>query len=202
MGHVPEICLITDLNTDVASELSFLIPEFRTKLKDLLEACRARGVRIEVLTTLTTPLEQASLWRQGRTPAEIEMKALALDNANAKYLANCIRSGKTQATNIVTQDLPGFSWHQWAEAVTCVWVDTNNKLVWSAEWIDKVNQHNGYIVLAEEAAKVGLVNRSVFDARNIENWHVVQYRKEKSPDEVYTLDQINAEMQKRYGGVR
>jgi hypothetical protein len=182
----------------MAKELSFLVPDFRSKVKDLLAACKDRSVRIELFNTLTTPMEQASLWRQGRSAAEVELKVMALEHAKALYIAQCLRDAKTNATNLVTDALPGFSWHNWAEAANCVWVDSSNKLVWARDWIDKSKQHNGYQIFAEEAVKLGLTHCAVF-SNNEMNWTQVQLRDVESPDQVYSLLEIDAEMRKRYG---
>lgn len=158
----------------MATELSLLIPDFRKKVSAVIAACKARNVRMEVLTTLISPLEQAALWKQGRTATDAELKALALDNAGAHYLASLIRQAQPKETNLVTDALPGCSWHQWGEAACCVWIDKRNKLNWSPHAREGFNPYNGYDILAEEAAKVEIIHGNSFD--NVkEGWTLLQY---------------------------
>ena len=182
----------------MSSELSLLIPDFRKKVSAVIAACKARNVRMEVLTTLITPLEQAALWKQGRTATDAELKALALDNAGAHYLASLIRLAQPKETNLVTESLPGCSWHQWGESACCVWIDKRNRLNFSPQAREGVNPYNGYDILAEEAIKAGIIHGNVFDDNVKESWTLLQYRPERSPNNVYTLIQIDAEMKKRF----
>ena len=179
----------------MASELSLLIPEFRKKVIDVIAACKKRGVNIEVLETVISPLEQASLWKQGRTAIEAELKMLALENANAHYLSQVMRAAQAKETNKVTEALPGYSWHQWGEAVSCVWVDRINKLCWSPTKLE--GKMNGYKVYGEEAQNLGLTHGSSFDDV-AHGWTVLQLRPVQSPTEIFSLIEIDAEMKKRF----
>lgn len=165
----------------MASELSLLIPDFRKKVIDVLAACAASGHQMESISTIITPLEQANHWKQGRSVTDAELKTLALEKAGAPYLAECMRCAKAHETNLVTDTLPGFSWHQWGEAITCVWVDKRSgKLCWNIQTL-------GYQVLAAQAEKVGLfVTGSELRLR------------EKFPADLFSLQEIDAEMFRRY----
>ena len=165
----------------MASELSLLIPEFRKKVIDVLAACAASGNRMESISTIVTPLEQASHWKQGRSVTDAELKTLAIEKAGAPYLAECMRNAKAHETNIVTDTLPGFSWHQWGEAVTCVWIDSRSgKLCWNLKTA-------GYQTLATQAEKAGLfITGSELRLR------------EKFPADLFTIQEIDAEMSRRY----
>lgn len=181
----------------MSSELSLLIPAFRKEIIALIAACKARSVVIEPLVTIVSPTEQGSKWQQGRTPTDAELKVMALDKANAHFLASCIRDTKARETRLVTDALPGFSWHQWGEAVTFVWVDSIGKLNWSIKTIDRQTKENGYMVLAEEAKKLGLTHGSLFLDLD-HNWGTVQLRPEATPAKVYNVTEIDAEMKKRF----
>jgi hypothetical protein len=181
----------------VAQEISLLIPEFRQKVIALLDACKKRNVQMEVITTIITPLEQASYWRNGRSATDAELKMKALQNASASYLAECMRNAKAQTTNRNTDTLPGCSWHNWGEAVLCVWVDAMHKVNWSPTQRQTKYYINGYQIFAEEAIKLGLTHGSTIGSFD-KNWAHVQFRKEASPTDLYTLPQIDAEMKKRY----
>lgn len=144
--------------------------------------------------TLRTPQEQAARWRQGRTAADAELKALALENSKAKFLASCIRKFQPQETNLVTEKLPGYSWHQWGEACNCVWVDPSGRVNWNTHQLG----NNGYHVIAEEAAKLGLFTGGAAGGKTPFhlNWGHIQLR----DYDVLTLgvEAIEAEMKKRF----
>ena len=172
-------------------EVSLLSKEFRTRLLDLIAACKARGVTMAPFLTLRTPQEQASLWRQGRTAADAELKALALQNAKAPFLANCLRENVPRETNLVTDVLPGYCWHQWGEACDCVWVDKGNRVNWHVKQL--VCGVNGYQVFVEEINKAGLTSGSAFEKPD---WPHVQLQKDKPID--LGLPLIESEMKKRF----
>jgi peptidoglycan LD-endopeptidase CwlK len=178
----------------MSRELSLLIPEFRTKLEQLLEACKQRGIKMSPFFTLRTPLEQAALWKQGRTATDAELKSLALENAGAHYLAECLRKVQPKETNRVTDALPGYSWHQWGEACDCAWLDSNNKITWNAE--KKLGGVNGYQLYAEEAVKLGLTAGAHFT--HLKDYPHVQLRSDDSPSSL-GLVAIDQEMKKRFG---
>ena len=174
----------------MASELSLLIPAFRKLLTDAITATQARGFQIEPMLTLVPPSEQAAMWKQGRTATEAELKSLALDNAGAHFLADCIRFARPKETNRVTDDLPGTSWYQWGEAASVVWVDGSHKLNYSPTFKERPLQLNGYVVWMEEATKIGL-----FTPHHCQ----VQYRPHASPLELCDIQEIDAEMRRRFG---
>ena len=148
---------------------------------------------MDVFSTLITPVEQAGLWRQGRTEAEIEMKALAFENAKAPFLATSLRKGRARETNIVTDDLPGYSWQQWGEAAQLVWIDSTNHLNWSKDWLDKPERLNGYRILEKAADKLGL---------SVTSPHTLVSLRAKTPREIYSVVEIDQEMRQRYGTSR
>lgn len=170
-----------------------LILEFRSKVEELLAKCKERHVNMSPYFTLRTPQEQASLWRQGRSNTDTALKALALENAKAPFLAECLRSNQPQETNLVTNALPGYSWHQWGEACDCVWIDGANKVNWNTRQI--VGGVNGYQIYAEEAVKIGLTAGGCFT--NLKDWTHVQLRKDPSPSSL-GIEVIEAEMKRRF----
>ena len=145
---------------------------------------------IEPLLTIVTPTEQASKWKQGRTVTDAELKVMALTHAGAPFLADCMGKAKPKETNLVTEELPGCSWHQWGEAALVVWIDGSRKLNFSPDFKERPTNQNGYVVFAEECVKLGLY---------MGKFNVAQYRPESLPTDVYDLRAIDAEMRKRFG---
>ena len=87
--------------------------------------------------------------------------------------------------------MPGFSWHQWGEAVDAVWV-IDGKAQWSTSKL--AEGVNGYRVYAEEAKKLGLTAGGLWTS--IKDWPHVQLRTVTNVNKVYTLEEINAKMGK------
>lgn len=179
----------------MAAELSLLTPDFRKQLIKALTRAKERLLNIQVLTTVRSPLEQAALWKQGRSKIDAELKVLALEHAGAPYLADCIRIAQPQGTNIATDLLPGMSWHQWGEAASLIWVEGTRKINWSAR--DNHGGLNGYHAFAEILKEFSLVCCSEFENTD-EAWRTAQLRHERYPSDMYDLIHIDAEMKKRF----
>ena len=178
----------------MAVNINDLVPKFRDKVEQLLKKCAQRGVVMRPYFTLRTPFEQAKLWIQSRSIEEIQEKIAEFKGAGADFLAFCLESVGPQHGDYVTNAPPGFSWHQWGEAVDCFWV-VDKKAEWSAT--KKVNGVNGYRVYAEEAKNLGLDAGGYWSS--LKDWPHVQLRPVSNPGKVFSLKQINDEMKKRFG---
>ncbi len=178
----------------MSRDLNHLGPEFRAKAGDLLQACQDSGYTMRPFFTLRTPFEQAKLWRQSRSSHEIDQAAKELRSGGAAFLAHCLQSVGPQNGRWVTNALPGFSWHQWGEALDCYWL-----LDGIAEWSTrkKVNAKNGYANYAELAQAAGLTAGGFWTS--LKDWPHVQLRSQASPRGVYSLAEINSEMERRFG---
>jgi hypothetical protein len=179
----------------MAADLQPLVPEFRAKVEELLAKCRQRGVEMRPYFAIRTPFDQAKLWRQSRTREEIQDKIASFRTGGADFLAHCVDSVGPQNGAHVTNAPPGYSWHQWAEAVDCVWI-VGSKAEWSTT--RKVNGVNGYRVYAEEARTLGLTAGGFWTS--FKDWPHVQLRAAGSPDKLMPLKDIDAEMKQRFGG--
>jgi hypothetical protein len=175
-------------------DLGLLVDAFRRKVIDLLDRCAARGTPMRPYTTLRSPFEQASLWRQSRSKEEIEARIAELKAAQAPFLADCIVRVGPQRGDPVTNAIPGLSWHQWGEAVDCFWLVDG-----TAEWSTrkKVNGLNGYQVYAEEAQAAGLTAGGLWSS--FKDWPHVQLRSAGSPLGEMGLVAIDTEMSRRFG---
>lgn len=169
----------------MATDLSLLKTEFRIKVEEGLAKCKAQGLEMRPIFTIRTPLEQAKLWRQSRTIEQIQQKITALQAAGAHYLATCIQAAGAQNGPRVTGVGPGFSWHQWGEAVDCMWVK-NGK----AEW----NDLTGYKQYAVIMKGLGLRVGADFSSPDFPH---VQFRQEEISS-LYSVKEVNDEMEKRF----
>jgi len=143
--------------------------------------------------TLRSPQEQGVLWRQGRTGIEAELKSNHLDSLKAPFLARCIREGKPLETNRVTEDIPGYSWFQWGEAVSCCWIDNDNRVSWNNVHKPQGGE-NGFVVYVDEANKLGLTVGAHLPSND---WTRVQLRPDETPA-VLGLPAIEMEMRRRF----
>ena len=178
----------------MAANMSDLVPDFRRKAEQLLKRCRQRGVEMRPYFTLRTPFEQAKLWRQSRSIEEIREKVAEFRDGGANFLAYCLESVGPQHGAHVTNAPPGFSWHQWREAVDCFWV-VDRKTEWST--IKRVDGLNGYRVYAEEAANLGLSAGGLWTS--FKDWPHVQFRSASNPGKIFGLNEIDEKMKKLFG---
>ena len=177
----------------MAADLELLLPDFRDSVKELIRICEEREVIMRPIEGLRFPEKQAIYWRQSRTREEIERRIAILRNAGAPFLANVLVSVGPQHGKHVTNAIPGLSWHQWGEAVDCVWI-VEGRAVWDVE--SRVNGVNGYLVYAEEAQRLGL-NAGAF-WRTFKDFPHVQLREDSSPRSVMSLQEIDAVMTTRF----
>jgi len=143
---------------------------------------------------LRDPFDQARLWRQSRSIEEINAKVQEFRAAGADFLAHCIESVGPQHGDPVTNAPPGYSWHQWGEAVDCFWL-LDGKAEWSTA--KKVGGENAYRAYAAEAEELGLVAGGHW--ATLKDWPHVQLRPDASPAKALLVSQVNAEMEKRFG---
>jgi hypothetical protein len=143
---------------------------------------------------LRSPFEQAKLWRQSRTTEEIQSEIEELRAEGADFLADCLESVGPQNGKLVTNAIPGKSWHQWGEALDCFWV-VNGKAEWSS--VKKVNGLNGFQVYAEEGEGLGLTAGGHWSG--LKDWPHLQLRSASSPMQVMSILEINAAMKERFG---
>lgn len=177
----------------MSRDLNLLIPEFKDKVLKLIENCQKRNVKMTPFFTVRTPTQQATLWKQGRTDTEVKNAVTKLKTAGATGLSMILERAPVQNGRIVTQALPGSSWHNYGEAVDCFW-DHNGKAIWSDK--ELINGINGYEIYAEEARKLNM-NSGFYWTRFKDSPHV-QMRDTSSPLNIWNWIEIEFEMKKRF----
>lgn len=170
--------------------ISDLTKEFGDKVEKVLYACKVQNIELRPFKTLISPYVQAQEWVQSRTLADIEEQMYQLRVNGAPFLAHCIDVAVPNLGKPLTDTLPGLSWHQWGEALDCVWI-VEEKTIWSPR--KRVNGENGYQILAQIASE-----NSVFCGFPSKPEHL-QAREVASPLDIYSLTEIDREMQKRFG---
>lgn len=169
-------------------DLDKLDPVFEEKANELIHACGNAGYRFKPTSAWRDPKEQGKLWRRSRTTITIKAELIKLRLMKCDFLADCIENAGPQDGLWATNAIPGNSWHQWGEALDCLAIDHNTGQIISD------GQHPAYKCYYDEAVKLGMTTGYHWgDAGH------VQLRVESAPDKLYSLKQINDEMQKRYG---
>ena len=128
--------------------LDQLTPEAREKFTLLLARLKGRGDELRPYCTVRDPFEQARLWRQGVTARQVVERCEFLRSVGAPRIAACIESVGPQHGRRVTNAPPGYSWHQFGEAMDCFLV-VHGAADWDAE-------AHGYKAYATEAAGLEL----------------------------------------------
>jgi len=169
----------------VARDVDLLVPGFRCAYADLLDGLQAAGHELRPFFTLRTPSEQAKLWRQSRSTAEIEAAAKRLRLAGAPRLAGVLIEVGPQFGRWATNALPGYSWHNWGEAADAFVVGPAGEAVWDAD-------DAGYRAYAEAAEEVLLTSGASWG----DPVHV-QLRSDEVPD-LMTAEQIERAMLVRF----
>lgn len=179
-------------------DLNQLNPDFRAIVVSLQKNAQRRGIDIRAFCTSRTPEEQARLWRQSRSGAEIRGKIAELRDQNAGYLADVLDGVGPQYGRHVTNAIPGLSWHQWREAVDFFWL-VDGKACWSTRTriVTQIGLENGYRVMAEEAVKLGLNPGGYW--KRFKDWPHVQFRSLSVSKAFGSIQEVSSRMQKEWG---
>jgi hypothetical protein len=178
----------------MSNSLSDLVPEFSARARQLLEQCDKLHVLMRPTETVRSPFTQARLWRRSRPSSVVKARIQRLRAEGADFLADCLESVGPHSGDHVTNALPGLSWHQWGEAMDCVWV-AHGKETFSLKLT--VGGVNGFLVYAEQAEKLGLTAGAFF--QSIKDFPHVQHRSDASPLTHHSLQDIDAIMRERFG---
>jgi hypothetical protein len=177
----------------MAADLNLLVTDFKGITEELLHRCSENGIEMRPTEGLRTPFTQAIYWRQSRTREEIQKKVAQLKKNRAHFLADCIESVGPRNGPHITNCIPGYSWHQWGEAVDCMWV-VNNRAEWSLR--KKINGMNGYSTYALIAKQLGLDAGMLW--RRFKDAPHVQLRPAADPSKLYSLREIDQAMEQRF----
>lgn len=98
--------------------------------KKVQEYCKNKGFALLIYCTRRTFLEQAKLYRQGRSTQEIKKEIATLRETGYHESANAIEAAGVQKGSHVTNAAPGESWHNYGMAFDAVPVE-DNKALWN-----------------------------------------------------------------------
>lgn len=173
---------------------------FKSRSDKVIADLADMGIEMRTFVGIRTPHEQAALWRQSRTRAQIELAMKTLMDAGAPKLAAVLESVGPQHGRHVTNALPGDSWHQYGEARDCVWI-TDGNANWSvdaclpAKGINR-KPMNGYREYMRLARAAGLTSGGVW---MIQDFPHIQQRSNSKASAVWKWPDIEARMVERFG---
>ena len=117
--------------------LEGLLPSFRDQVEALTEKLTVYLIRYRLIQGYRSPLEQAKLWRQGRSGAIIQTKMMELSAKGEHTIARLLtNAGRQDNPNIVTKALPFCSPHQFRCALDLVPYSDGSRLLWDEDQRD------------------------------------------------------------------
>lgn len=173
----------------VYSALDDLNPDFRARAELLIKTCADQKIIMVPSNGKRSPQEQAVLWRQSRNKSEIDAGVRKLRDGGAPWLASVLENASAQKGDHVTDSLPGFSWHQWGEALDCY-----RAIGGKPNWEPK--NYEQYADTAETPS-IGLTAGGHW--KNFKDWPHVQLRSDAGPQDSMTYAVIDARMKKDWG---
>jgi len=168
-----------------------ITPAFGAKLKSLLAACTQANVTMRPYFGLRDPVTQGRLWRQSRDTSLIVAEIAKLKAIGAPFLAHCLDKAGPANGTWATNAVPGNSWHQFGEAMDCVWM-RNGAECWS-ESLDGDN--NGYQIYMRKASTYGLTAIGLTMGKDFGH---VQLRPQGAPDDLWGWSQIDTMMKSKF----
>lgn len=164
-----------------------LDPKLADGVREVVRRCKTDGYKLVPYFGLRTPWEQAKLYRQSRSTAEINSRVQELRSNGAPFLAEVLDSvGPQPSGPKVTNAPPGLSWHQWSEAVDSYWW-LNGQIEWF--------KTEGYKVYADHARALGLTAGFYWSDPDLGH---VQLRSVSSPRKTYSFPEIDDTMRERF----
>jgi len=180
-------------------DLNDLTPAFRLDVEKLYDQCSQRGIHMRPFQTLRSPVIQARLWRKSRSTIAVNRKVQWLKDAGAPFLAEILNDVGPQPGKLGSHDtnaLPGYSWHQYGEAVDSYWDHPRGSACWRLDVVDE-NGQNGYRVYGQLADDLEMMSGGISWGWD---WPHVQGPQITSPSGRYSSAQvINDIMKERFG---
>lgn len=162
--------------------------DFVNKYEEFIQKVQAQNWNIIELNGCILPSKQARLWRQGQNDNTIDYMINLLEEQECHYIANLLRKSNTMPGPLVTNDLPGCSWHNWDSAMTFYATDNTNKVITSFD--DQI-----YNDIAKIAKKCGFTSGVFFKKHPVRN--LIQLSEHESPLDVYSLKEINDKLSQK-----
>lgn len=166
--------------------LNLLVPKFKNLVENVITDAKKEKITLVPFFTLRGPLTQARFWTRGRSNADIQQMINNMHRLGCKNIASVLQTALNERGKkiprgeiIVTNALPGQSWHMFGEAVDMYVEGPKKKPIWDSS-------HKGYEVYTRIAESYGLTSGAKFK-RLREPVHV-QLRSGPPPQSFFELD--------------
>lgn len=171
--------------------LDGLDKEFLQRAQTLLTNLQDKGIYMVPISGVRTLEEQAKNWRKGRSLFEIKKKIFSLRKSQGNYIADVIEHvGPQMDKDKVTNAIPGFSWHNWGQALDCYvcYEGDKKKLIFNGnDPLFKSYALERYKAYAIEAVKLGLTAGYYFPMKDMPH---IQLNK-KEVNKIYGIPYVN-----------
>ena len=126
-------------------DFTLLDPLYAPLVQHLVSNCKTAGYALVPYYGYRTLEQQAILWRRSRHVDEVNEKIESLKSQYCDYLASILEGvGPQPMGPWATDAIPGFSWHNWGQAVDFYWLMDNKNVCWDGKGV-------GYKVLGQQA---------------------------------------------------
>lgn len=158
----------------MSRNLQDLQPDFKNKVIAVIKRCANDKITMKPFYTYRSLQEQAKLWRQSRSTAEIEKKLEWLRSKDAYYLASIIDGVGAQSGRWATNAIPGMSAHNYGLAVDC-YLEIDGVACWDSDNV-------GYSVYAKHAKNLELDAGHFW--RSKDSVHIQEFMDKKTIKEI------------------
>jgi hypothetical protein len=169
-------------------EFEFLDKKFHDRLYAFIDKCRAIDIVLSFDKGFVHPKEQAKLWRQSRSDSQIDLMIGELHANDAPFLVKLLTEAATKPGVHMTDELPGYSWHNWGQAYIYTVLGEDGR--------DLLPTSNVYKKTAELAKDVGLTAGFYLKPKQP---YLIQLSTYKSPINEYSVQEISKAMERLYG---
>ncbi len=159
---------------------------FQRRLDTVRAYAEVGGVKVDIFTGVRSIQDQAVLWKQSRTQEQINKLHRIYLERNMPFCAKVLEEAPLRRGRWATNKAPGFSWHQFGEAIDFVIIFRQNA-IWN-------KSNPSYQLMAELVKKEGLTSGFFWDKPDI--YHV-QLRNSLVQNE-YSYDAIDGMMKEWY----
>lgn len=156
--------------------------QFNDIVQKLLTSCVSAGLDCRPTSGFRSLESQARLWRRSRSRAEVEAELSRLRSEEGGFLADVLEGVGPQKTDKwATNCIPGFSWHNWGQALDC--------LLFRDDSMIENGDDPHYKTYGDLAKNLGLRWGGDFTGLDKDAGHIQLNQKEVT--EIYSLQLVN-----------
>lgn len=172
-------------------------PTLAAKILGVIRDCAQKKINMVPSSGTRNPLSQGGIWKQGRSKEIVDAKIKELVDSGCNFLASCITKAVSKSVGgIVSNAIPGMSWHQWGFAVDCAWMYDGEKVKLADDWREIDGRRvRGYHIYAQTVRDHGLTSGGFFSS--IKDYPHAQLYPEGNPLQRYgSIKEINDRLER------